>query len=237
MPPSPITLVPRGECLRANPLLAHAAVGWQRAHAPDEDRAEWIADVCDAVEPDPALRVAESFVIHLPTHRIDEAAEEMGPALARMLAPFGGRTLTFLHAPRTGRWPTRRRSPPVLLQAANDFREMGAGKSFDGAIRIDAADAGPLLMPLMRCVRMDIGYGPVLIAPDAAPFVASPCQHMNLHVDVYAADSVAPIRDAARAAEFVEWADGVCREREAPGAIPGRGLFVGAAPPRREGTG
>ncbi|HSU18041.1 hypothetical protein [Longimicrobium sp.] len=227
--------MPRDECLRANPYLAHEVVGWQRTHAPDEDREAWIAEVCDAVEPDPALRVAESFVIHHPTHRIDEAAEEMGPALGQMLAPFGDAALTFLHAPKSGRWPTRRRSPPILAMSAEEFREMGAGKSFDGGIRIDASAAAAVFAPLMWTVRMDIGYGPVFIAPGRAPFVASLCQHGNLHVNVYDAAAVGPLRDAARDAGFVEWTDGTCRERTGEGAIPGRGLFTGARPPRSRG--
>jgi hypothetical protein len=232
MIPSQITLLRRDECLRANRYLAHEVVGWQRAHAPDEDREAWIDEACDAFEPDPAMRFAETFVIHRPTHRIDEAAEEMGPALARMLAPFGGTTLTFLLAPKNGRWPTRRRSPPILEQSAARFREMGVGKRFKGGIRIDASAAAVVFSPLMWSVRMDIGYGPVLIAADEAPFVASLCQHMNLHVDVYDAAAAATIREAARAAGFVEWTDGVCRERIADGAIAGRGLLVGARPPR-----
>jgi hypothetical protein len=232
MIPPPITLLPRGECLRANRYLAHEVIGWQRAHAPDEDREAWLAGVCDAFEPDAAVRFAESFVIHRPTHRIGEAAEEMGPALARMLAPFGGTTLTFLLAPKNGRWPTRRRSPPTLVKPAAAFRKMGAGKSFDGGIRIDASAAAAVFSTLMWSVRMDIGYGPVFIAADEAPFVASLCQHMNLHVDVYDAAVVETVREAARAADFVEWTGGVCRERSGEGAITGRGLFVGARPPR-----
>ncbi|HEU4560468.1 MAG TPA: hypothetical protein VFS20_21640, partial [Longimicrobium sp.] len=213
-----------------HPYLAHAVVGWQRAHAPVPGETEWYAEMCDPVQPDPGIRWAESFILYLPTHRIDETAEELGPALARLLKPFSGRTLTFLLAPRAGRWPTRRRTPPVLADAARDFRAMGAGKSFNGGIRVDAADAAAVLAPLLWSVRMDMGYGLIFIAFDDAPFVASLCQYMNLHVDVYSKDAPAAIRNAARAAGFEEWTEGMCDERfKAGGAIPGRGLRIGSS--------
>jgi hypothetical protein len=79
----------------------------------------------------------------------------------------------------------------------------------------------------MWSVRMDMGYGPVYIAADGAPFVASLCQYGNLHVEAYTADAIATLHQAARAAGFAEWTDGVCRERFSGGAIPGRGLLVG----------
>jgi hypothetical protein len=177
------------------------------------------------VKPDPAIRWAESFILYLPAPGIEETAKELGPALARLLEPLGDRMLTFIQARRTGRWPTPRRSPPVLAKAAADFREMGAGGSFEGALRVAAADAEAVLTAVLWSVRMDIGYGPVYLAPDHAPFVASLCQYANLHVDVYAADAPAAIRDAARAAGLEEWTDGMCDERFEPGgAIPGRGI-------------
>ncbi|HYH80443.1 MAG TPA: hypothetical protein VEX86_11625 [Longimicrobium sp.] len=226
-----ITLVPRDECLRANRYLAHAVVGWQRASAPVPGETRWYEEVCDPVKPDPAIRWAESFILYLPARDLDETARELGPALGRMLAPLGGRTLTLLHAMRTGRWPTPREDPAVLADAARDFRAMGAGESFDGGIRVDAADpadVAAVLAPLLWGVRMDMGYGFVYIAPDGVPFLASLCQYANLHVDVYSKDVAAAIRTAARAAGFEEWNDGMCDERFADGgAIEGRGLRMG----------
>jgi len=228
-PEPPIPLVGRDECLRANPYLAHAVAGWQRAHAPEEGEAEWLAEACDAIVADPQLRWAESLTLYLPTSGIEETAAEMGPALGRMLAPFGGGALTFLHAWPSGRWPTRRRSPAVVATAARAFREMGAGGSFDGGIRIAATDAEAVFAPLLWSVRMDMGYGPVYIAHEGVPFVASLCQYANLHVDVYAPGAAGAIRDAARAAGFVESTDGVCDERfESGGAISGRRLRIDA---------
>jgi hypothetical protein len=202
-------------------------VGWQRALTPEEGQAEWIASSCDAVGSDPALRVAECLVLYLPGDSFDQVAKEMGPVLGRVLAPFGARTLTFLHALRSGRWPTRRRSPPVLATSAAQFLQMGVGNDFAGGIRVPAEDAASVLEPLMWSVRMDMGYGLVYIAADNAPFVASLCQYGNLHVEVYAADAVATIREAARAAGLAEWPDGICQERFTGGAIPGRALSVG----------
>jgi hypothetical protein len=225
---SSITLVPRDECLRANPVLTHGVVGWQRAHAPVPGETEWYAEKCDPVQPDPAIRWAESLILYLPTRDLDETARELGPALGRMLAPLGGRSLTLLHAMRTGRWPVPREEPAVLADAADAFRAMGAGESFDGGIRVDSADAADVaavIAPLLWSVRMDMGYGFVYIAPDGLPFLASLCQYANLHVDVYSRGVAAAIRDAARAAGFEEWTDGMCDERFADGgAIKGRSL-------------
>jgi hypothetical protein len=223
-----INLVPRDECLRANSVLTHGVVGWQRAHAPVPGETEWYAEKCDPVQPDPAIRWAESLILYLPTRDLDETARELGPALGRLLAPFGGRSLTLLHAMRTGRWPVPRKEPAVLADAARDFRAMGAGESFDGGIRVDAADAADaaaVFAPLLWSVRMDMGYGFVYIAPDGLPFLASLCQYANLHVDVYSRGVAAAIRGAARAAGFEEWTDGMCDERFADaGAIAGRSL-------------
>jgi len=223
----PITLVPRDECLRANLYLAHAVAGWQRAHAPEEGEAEWAAEACDRVYVDPEVRWAESLTLYLPSSSLEETVEEMGPVLGRMLAPLGGSALTFLHAWPSGRWPTRRRSPPVLADAGRAFRALGAGGSFDGGIRITATDAEAVFVPLLWSVRMDMGYGPVYIAPEGVPFVASPCQYANLHVDVYSAHAATAIRDAARTAGFVEAIDGIRHERfESGGVITGRALRV-----------
>ena len=222
---SSIQLVPRDECLREHPYLAHAVVGWQRAHAPVPGETEWYEETCDPVQPDPAIRWAESFILYLPGLNLDETARELGPALGRVLGSLGGGALTLLHAPRSGRWPSPRREPRVLADSAAAFRAMGADEGFDGGIRVDAADSAAVLAPLLWSVRMDMGFGPVFIAFDDQPFVASLCQYANLHVDVYSADEAAAIRDAARAAGFAEWTDGMCDERFAQGsAITGRGL-------------
>jgi hypothetical protein len=186
------------------------------------------------VEPDPSLRFATCLVLFAPAPTFDEAARELGPALGRVVEAFGGRTLTFLHAWRSGRWPSRRRSPPVLAEAGRAFREMGAGKGFDGGIRVEAPSAGDVIAPLMRIVRMDVGYGQVFLVPDRGPFVASLCQYGNLHVDVYARRAVEPIREAAIFAGLAEWTDGICDERwETGGAIPGRAISLGAPPTAR----
>jgi hypothetical protein len=222
------TLVPRDECLRANPVLIHGVVGWQRAHAPVPGETEWYAENCDPVQADPAVRWAESLILYLPTHDLDETARELGPALGRMIGALDGRTVTLLHAMRSGRWPVPREEPAVLADAADAFRAMGAGESFDGGIRADAANAADVagvIAPLLWSVRMDMGYGLVYIAPDGVPLLASLCQYGNLHVDVYSQEVAAAIRDAARAAGFEEWTDGMCDERFAvDGAILGRGL-------------
>ena len=223
----PITLVPRDECLRANPVLTHAVVGWQRAHAPVPGENEWYMEVCDPVQPDPAIGWAESLILYLPTRDLDRTARELGPALGRLLAPLGGCSPTLLHAMRSGRWPTPREDPAVLADAASSFRAMGADERFDGGIRVVAADAAAVLAPLLWSVRMDMGYGLVFIAPDGLPFVASLCQYANLHVDVYSAEVASRIREASRAAGFAEWTDGMCDERFADGgAIEGRGLRI-----------
>lgn len=226
-PRSTAELVPRGECLASNPYLAHEVVGWQRAHALDEDPPQWLEEGCDAVQPDPGLRVAACLVLYAPAERFDDAAEGLGPALARMLEPFGGGTLTFLHALRSGRWPTRRRRPPVLAEAGRAFRAMGAGNGFDGGIRTDARAAAAVVTPLMWIVRMDMGYGLVFVAPDCAPFAASFCQYGNLHVDVYDAAAVPAIRASAHSAGLEEWIQGICDERFSGAAIPGRALSMG----------
>jgi hypothetical protein len=211
--------------------------GWQRAHAPppDEEQGDWLAR-CDEVEPDPSLRFATCLILYAPAPTFDEAARELGPALGRVVEAFGGRTLTFLHAWPGGRWPTRRRTPPVLAEAGRAFREMGAGKGFDGGIRVESTAAGDVIAPLMRIVRMDMGYGQVFLAPDRGPFAASLCQYGNLHVDVYARRAVELIREAAISAGLAEWTDGICDERwERGGAIPGRSLWLGARAPRGRG--
>lgn len=224
---SALTLVPRAECLRESPYLAHAVTGWQRAHAPDDDPSPWLAEMCDTIEPDPVIRWAESMVLYLPTPRIDQVAEEMGPALARLLAPFGARTLTLLQAWPNGRWPTRRRTPPVLADAARRFRAIGAGTSFTGGIRVPAEEAAAVLAPLLWSVRMDAAFGPVYMAAGGAPLVFSLCQYLNLHLDIYSPDAAATVRETAPAAGFAEPVDGTCRERsEASGAIPGRALIL-----------
>lgn len=225
--PAAVTLVPRDQCLRENLYLAHAVAGWQQAHALDAADDAWVAAMRDEVTPEPAVRWAESMILYLPTRRIDQTAEELGPALERLLAPWDACTLTFLHALRNGRWPTRRRGPPVLADSAARFRAMGAGKRFNGGILVAAADAAAVLSPLLPAVRMDIGYGPVYLAADGGPFVASVCQYLNLHVDLYAPGAAAMVRDAASAAGFAEWTDGICDERITPGGrIPGCGISV-----------
>jgi hypothetical protein len=225
-----ISLIPRPAALAANRYLAHAVVGWQRACAPDDGEAWWTAEVCDAgIEPDPALRVAESVVVHLPMNRVAEEAKALGPALGRMATLLGASALTFLHAPRNGRWPARRRSPTVLRESAEAFRVIGAGKGFDGAIRVPAADAGTVVEPLVCPVRMDVGYGPVFIAMEGTPVIANLCQYVNLHVDVYDAEAIPGVREAAREAGFVEPEGGMCYERETDGAIPGRRLVFDGA--------
>lgn len=225
-----ITLVPRDACLRDHPVLARAVFDWQRAHAPapeDGDDA-WYVAMCDALEPDPAIRWAESLILYLPERGLDDTARELGPALARMLAALGGHTLTFLHASRSARWATRRRSPPVLADSARALRSMGAGKRFDGGIRAAGVGCAAVLEPLLWSTRMDAGYGQVFVAADGVPLVASLCQYANLHVDVYSRAVAAAIRDAARDAGLAERTDGTCDERfAAGGAIPGRRLSLG----------
>jgi hypothetical protein len=184
--------------------------------------------MCDEIHPDPSLRFAEGLVLYAPAPSFDEAARALAPALARLLKPTGGRTLTFLHASRSGRWPTRRRGPPILAESGRAFRELGAGKGFDGGIRVDARAAAAVIEPLAWSVRMDMGYGPVYLAPEHAPFVASLCQYGNLHVEGYDAGFVDWLRHAAGSAGLAEWTDGICDERwELGGAIPGRGLRLG----------
>jgi hypothetical protein len=224
----PVTLVPRDACLRDHPVLAQAVFGWQRAHDPGSGDAAWYVEMCDALEPDPAIRWAESLVLYLPERDLDETARELGPALARILEALGGRTLTFLHASRSQRWPTRRRTPTVLADAGRAFRSMGAGKSFYGGIRVAASGCASVLAPVLWSTRMDFGYGPVFVAADGVPLVASLCQYANLHVDVYSRAVAAAIREAAQAAGLAEWTDGICDERfAADGAIPGRRLSLG----------
>lgn len=226
-----ITLVPRDQCLRDHPVLAQAVGGWQRAHAPapeDGDDA-WYAAFCDpALQPDPAIRWAESLILYLPERDLDETARELGPALARMLTALGGGPLTFLQGPRSTRWPTPRRSPPVLADAGRAFRSMGAGKHFDGGIRAAASETAAVVAPLVWSTRMDADYGLVFVAADGVPLVASLCQYANLHVDVYSKPVAAAVREAARDAGLAEWTDGMCDERfSADGAIPGRWLSLG----------
>jgi hypothetical protein len=226
---SPITLISRDECFRENPVLAHAVAGWQQAHAEgDDDAAEWWAEAHDPIEPDPAIRWAESMTLYLPGRGIAETGRELGPALARVLMPFEERTITLIHSFRTGGWVTGRRGgPPELMEADRSFRVIGAGKMFTGAIRVAADDAAAVLVPLLWMVRLDAGYGEVFIGAGDAPVVASLCKYANLHVDVYSADAVAAIREAARDAGFAEVPDGICRERIGEGgAIPGRALRV-----------
>jgi len=237
MTPSAITLVPREECLRSNPLLAHEVIGWQRAVEADSDpdNAEWWAGARDEGEPDPRVRCAETFILYVDADTADEAARETGPALGRMIDALGGTAVTALLATRRARWPTRRREPPVLARAARELRAFGAGKGFSGGIRAGASAAGALLEPLLWSVRMEPDYGLVFLAPDRAPFVATLCQYLNLHVDVYDAGAVPAIRAAAREAGFVEPVDGGCAERFSSGGIPGRRLAVDVS--RRKGRG
>lgn len=224
---SSVTLVPRDQCLREHPYLTHAVVGWQRAHAPVPAESEWYIERADPVQPDPAIKWAESLILYLPLDDLEQTGQELGPALGRLLERLGGRTLTFLHAMRDGRWPSGRSGPRELAEAGRAFREMGAGESFDGGLRADAADSAAVFAPLLWNVRMDIGYGMVFIAFDGAPIVASLCQYANLHVDVYSRDAAAAIRDAAHAAGFAEWIDGMCDERMSKGgAIEGRGIRI-----------
>ena len=181
----------------------------------------------DEVHPDPSLRVAGCLTLYAPAASFDQAARELGPALMRLLKPLGERRLTFLHAWRSGRWPTRRRSPPILAAAARAFREMGAGKGFDGGIRADATASAEVIALLAWTVRMDMGYGQVYLVPEHAPLVASLCQYGNLHVEVYDAALGARMRHAAGFGGLAEW-EGICDERfAAGGAIPGRALSMG----------
>lgn len=226
-----ISLVPRDQCLRDHPVLAEAVGGWQRAHAPapeDGDDA-WYAAFCDpALQPDPTIRWAGSLIFYLPERDLDRTARELGPALARMLEALGGGgMLTFLHAARSTRWPTRRRSPPEMADAARAFRSMGAGKSFNGGIRAAVSECAAVFAPLLWSARMDADYGLVFVAADGVPLVASLCQYANLHVDVYSRPVAAAVREAARDAGLAEWTDGMCDERfAADGAIPGRWLSL-----------
>lgn len=201
-----IQLAMRRECIASTPFLAAA---------------------CEDAQPDPTLRFAGPLVLYAPAERFDGSVVAMGMALPRLLEPLGARTLTFLHASPLGRWPTRRRTPPVLADSARAFRAMGAGKVFGGGIRVAVADAAAVVAPLMWTMRMDAGYGPVYFATDGAPLVASFCQHGNLHLDIYDPDVLGALRESAPSAGLEEAIDGVCRERFATdGAIPGRRLVM-----------
>src|SRR6185312_8036024 len=100
--------------------------------------------------------------------------------------------------------------PPVLAQAAAAFRAIGAGDGFNGGIRVDASAAELVIAPLLWCVRMDMGYGEVYVAPDRGGFTASLCQYGNVHLEVYDVGAVGEILEAARAAGLAEVPFGSC---------------------------
>lgn len=233
-----ITLVSRAECLRQSPVLAQFVRALQSAHDPatgygspeevDPDAAAWFAAFRDDIPEAPSPPFAGSATLQLPAESLDALVAALPDAVARLLEALGEDSAMFLHLSRGARWPTRRRTPPQLADAARRFRAMGAGKGFNGGIQADRASLAEVLVPLFWSTRMDGDYGEVYFALGSAPVIASPCRYGNLHLEAYGEGWPERVREAAGAAGFDQLQGPQdCHERFGPGGrIEGRSFRV-----------
>ena len=229
-----ITLLSRADCLVRHPVLAQSLRAIQAAHDPglgspdqvDPDEAAWFAAFRDEIPAAATPPFQEMLILQLPAASLDELAASLPDAMERLLAALGGDAATFVHLSRRARWPTRRRSPSVLADAARRFRELGARGGFNGGIRAGRGSLAGVVAPLFWSTRMDGGYGEVYFALGGAPVVGSLCRYGNLHLEVYGRGAPEPVRKAVAPAGF-EVLPHMCEERfGAGGKIEGRRIRV-----------
>lgn len=229
-----ITLIPRARVLAERPLLARGVLAYQDALDPsrdgamdDEDDGAWFDRFRDDAAHPLGAHAIESRIVRLEISALGAYPGALAKALRRVSEALGEGRMTFVLAGRSQRWPTRRRTPAVLGEAARRLREVGAGGGFNGGISVDGDSFAEVVPALFWHARMEPGYGPVFFGPDDAPLTGTFCQYGNLHLQMYDEDAVARTDAALAAAGFVDVGDAGCREVfSADGSIAGRELRI-----------
>ena len=193
---------------------------------------DWPA-LWDAPDAGPMPRFAGPPLVLAPataSARIDRYATQLARATARWMTAMGWPTLHALGlSPRSawqGRTDAQRPPYPALARALARLPAPGLPARFRGALVFSAAgcaQALPLCFWAARCGTL--GDGPLLGAADQ-PWVASLCQHGNLHVEVYDAGLRERLLHTATASGWAP-VQGACARSfgRAQAGIPGRNLL------------